>query len=177
MRKNLVITAAGSDRIGIVEEVTGLVLKFNGNVDASKMARLGGEFAMLMLVSVSAIQFDDLCEAVHGLREKDYKISTQETKRGLSARFADWSAHEIHIEGADHEGIIHEITHHLAQQGIHIETAETGMVPAPMGGGTLFTMSALVMVPPSVDLKTMREELEDIGDQLNVNTEVLSHES
>ena len=50
MRKNLVMTVTGNDRIGIVEEVTGLVLSFEGNVDASKMARLGGEFVMRLCV-------------------------------------------------------------------------------------------------------------------------------
>lgn len=175
MRKNLVMTVTGNDRIGIVEEVTGLVLSFQGNVDASKMARLGGEFAMLMLVSVPAKQFEPFREAVRALREKDYKVSTQETKRGFSERFAGWATYEIQVKGADHEGIIHEIAHHLAQQGVNIETIETGMEPASMSGGMLFTMTAVVMVPPTLDVETVREELEDAGDQLNVDTEMLPY--
>lgn len=175
MRKSLVMTITGNDQIGIVEEVTGLVLNFNGNVDASKMARLGGEFAMLMLVSVPADQFEALRDAVRKLREKDYKVSTRETTQSPSQRFADWATYKIHVKGADHEGIIHDVTHHLAQQGVNIESVETGMEPAPMSGGILFTMNAIVMIPPSADLETLREELEDVGNKLNVDTEILPH--
>ena len=49
MRKNIVFTLTGSDKIGIVEEVTKVFLDHNGNVETSRMARLGGEFAILML--------------------------------------------------------------------------------------------------------------------------------
>ena len=90
MNKNLVMTITGNDRVGIVEEITGLVLSFEGNIDTSKMARLGGEFAMLMLVSVPVARFDDFREAVRALRDKDYKVSTRETERGFSRRFAGW---------------------------------------------------------------------------------------
>ncbi|RME50099.1 MAG: transcriptional regulator, partial [Caldilineae bacterium] len=52
MRKHLVLTVTGKDRPGLVDYVTKILLEFDGNVEASRMARLGGEFAMLMMVSV-----------------------------------------------------------------------------------------------------------------------------
>ena len=52
MQKNFVLTVTGPDRIGIVERVTGLLFEHGGNVETSRMARLGGEFAILMLVSM-----------------------------------------------------------------------------------------------------------------------------
>ena len=53
MSKNVVLTLTGKDKIGLVEHVTSLVVKRGGNVEASRMAHLGGEFAMLMLISLS----------------------------------------------------------------------------------------------------------------------------
>ena len=50
MQKTFVLTLTGPDRIGFVEKVTGLLLERGGNVETSRMARLGGEFAILMLV-------------------------------------------------------------------------------------------------------------------------------
>ena len=176
MRKYLVLTIAGNDRIGVVEEVTGVVLHFRGNVDASKMARLGGEFVMLMLISIPAGQFEGFKQGVHALGEKEYEISIRETKRDRSKQFAGWVSYEIQVKGADHEGIIHEITSHLADQGMSIETMDTGMEPAPMSGGILFTMTAVVMSPPELELKTVREDLEDVGDRLNVDTKILLYE-
>ena len=54
MSKNFVLTLTGPDRIGIVERVTRVLLDRGGNVETSRMARLGGEFAILMLVSMPA---------------------------------------------------------------------------------------------------------------------------
>ena len=60
MQKNFVLTLTGPDRIGIVDEVTGLLLERGGNVETSRMARLGGEFAVLMLVSMPADRYSGL---------------------------------------------------------------------------------------------------------------------
>ena len=43
-----------------LEQVTGLLLDRGGNVETSRMARLGGEFAILMLVSLPSESLSDL---------------------------------------------------------------------------------------------------------------------
>ena len=57
MPKNIVLTLTRRDKIGIVDNVTSLIVKRDGNVESSRMTRLGGEFAMLMLVTVSDGEF------------------------------------------------------------------------------------------------------------------------
>jgi len=52
MAKDIVLTLTGRDRVGIVEEVTGVLLGLGANVGTSRMTRLGGEFAILSLVSL-----------------------------------------------------------------------------------------------------------------------------
>ena len=54
MRTSIVLTLTGPDRVGIVEDVTGILLAVDANVDTSRMAHLGGEFAILMLLSMPA---------------------------------------------------------------------------------------------------------------------------
>lgn len=175
MQKHLVMTLMGQDRVGIVDDVTKIVLQHGGNVDASRMARLGGEFAILMLVSLKEEQADALQTEMSKLREQGYELSIRPTERGYSQKFADWRSFDIKVKGADHEGIIHEITHHLAELGANIESIDTGMEPAPFGGTDLFTMSAVIVAPPELTTDALREELEVVGDQLNVDTEVLPH--
>ncbi len=172
MRKNLVMTITGHDRVGIVEHVTKLFLAYDSNVEASRMARLGGEFVMLMLVSVPEKKFEDLRQGVRSLRDEGYKVTTRQTERGYSARYTGWMPYQVKVSGADHEGIIHHITRHLADQGINIETMDTGMVRAPMSGTPLFTMTAIIVVPPDLPYHDWRDDLAEIGDQLNVDTEV-----
>jgi glycine cleavage system transcriptional repressor len=51
MQQLTVITAVGSDRAGVVHDLTRAVLECGGNIVESRMSALGSEFAMLLLVS------------------------------------------------------------------------------------------------------------------------------
>jgi glycine cleavage system transcriptional repressor len=175
MRKHLVMTVTGHDRIGIVGDITRLLLKYDGNVESSRMSRLGGEFAILMLVSVPMDKFKSLRKGVRDLRNDGYEVTTRQTERGQSAsRYVGWMPYQVKINGADHEGIIHQLTHHLAERGINIETMDTGLISAPMSGTPLFTMTAVVVVPPDLSYHDWRDELEAVGDEVNVDVEVTS---
>jgi glycine cleavage system transcriptional repressor len=72
-------------------------------------------------------------------------------------------------------GIIHQISRYLANQGINVETLTTEVVAAPMSGTPLFTMSAVVRVPPQLGVDDLREALEFIGDEVGVDTKVFPH--
>ena len=172
MEKSLVITLSGRDRIGIVDRVTKEVLQYGGNIEASRMSRLGGEFAMLMLVSIPAPKFEKLKEGIHGLENDGFSVVTWQTKQNDPVKYAGWMPYKIEVSGADHEGIIHNVTHRLADQSINIETMDTGMVKAPMSGTPLFTMTATVMVPPNLSFSALRDDLILVGNELNVDIEL-----
>jgi len=171
MQKYLVMTVSGNDRPGIVEHVTKLLLDYQSNVEASRMARLGGEFVMLMLVSADESKFEDLREAIRQLREQDFRVTTRATERGYSVKYAGWIPYEITVRGADHEGIVHQVTRHLAKGKANIESMDTEVVQAPMSGAPLFTMTAIVLVPPETNIKTWREALVLAGDERGVDIE------
>ena len=52
MQQLIVITAMGSDRPGVVHDLTKAVLECGGNIVESRMTALGSEFAMLLALSV-----------------------------------------------------------------------------------------------------------------------------
>ena len=57
----MIINAAGLDRLGIVSDVTGLVIAHGGNVGESVAGRLSSSyFSLMMLVSVPDDKRDDL---------------------------------------------------------------------------------------------------------------------
>ena len=51
MKQHLAVSAIGSDRTGMVHELTRVISECGGNITESRMASLGTEFAMLLLVS------------------------------------------------------------------------------------------------------------------------------
>ena len=67
VRTTIVFTLTGTDRVGIVDEVTQMLLDCGGNIETSRMARLGGEFAILVLVSLPSERLVTLEKAIPNL--------------------------------------------------------------------------------------------------------------
>lgn len=177
MRMNVVITLTGPDRVGIVEEVTGLLLDLDANVEASRMARLGGEFAILMLVSMPAEQLASLDQDVQKLVSEGYKVTASQTGQTYAEAHAGWLPFQIEVHGADHEGIIHQLAHYLSQKGISIEEMDTQTASAPISGSPLFSMTARVVVPPGLAEQDWENALEEVGYHLNVDIKVSAGQS
>jgi glycine cleavage system transcriptional repressor len=172
MNKTVVLTLTGHDRIGIVQEVTNVFVKHGGNVENSRMARLGGEFAMLALVSLAGQELAAFEKELQKLRDEGFQITLLQTEDNHTKKYAGWLPYMIEVLGADHEGIIHEIAQQCAEQGINIEDMETTTAPAPMSGTLLFTMKATVLVPPQLAFSKWNDALDELGDKLNVNIKV-----
>jgi glycine cleavage system transcriptional repressor len=163
-----VLTLSGPDRVGIVEEVTGLVLARGGNVETSRMARLGGEFAVLMLVSMPEDRSPGLDDDFQTLKAQGYKVGTAPADRTHAETHEGWRPYRIEVHGADHEGIIHEVARHLARYGVSIEEMDSECAPASTSGVPVFAMSARVLVPPDAADQDWETGLEEIGWRLNL---------
>ncbi len=172
MPTNFILTLTGPDRIGIVDDVTGLLLDRGGNVETSRMARLGGEFAVLMLVSMPDDRSSALDEGLSALTAQGYKVTTAPAGRTYAEAHPGWRPYRIEVRGADHEGIIHEVAHYLSERGISIESAESESVPAPTSGVPLFAMTAQVVVPPGLSGAGWEARLEEIGGRMNLDIRV-----
>ncbi len=172
MGTGIVLTLTGPDRVGIVEEVARITLGLGGNVETSRMARLGGEFAVLMLVSMRAEE-SEVEAAFEALITQGYRLAISRTERAPAPPEA---LYRVEVLGADHEGIIHEIAHELAASGINIESMETGTVPSPITGTPLFAMKAIVAVPLRMVDDAWVAALEDAAASANVDVTVVSVE-
>jgi glycine cleavage system transcriptional repressor len=177
MRTNVVLTLTGPDRIGLVEEITLLLLERGGNVEASRMARLGGEFAMLMLVSLPGDQIPRLDGDIGGLVSRGYAVTVSRTGEVADGAHPGWLPCTIAVHGADHEGIIHEVAGHLSARGVNIESMDTVTTRAPVSGTPLFGMTAVVAVPPGLTVPDLESSLAEVGRRLNVDIEVAGGEA
>jgi glycine cleavage system transcriptional repressor len=172
MQTDFVLTLTGPDRIGIVDEVTGLLLERGGNIGTSRMARLGGEFAVLMMVSMPSEQFSGLDEGLVDLTAQGYKVTTTPARGTYAEAYPGWLPYRIEVQGADHEGIIHEVAHYLSERGISIESVDSQCSPAPTSGSPLFAMTAHVVVPPGLSETGWEAGLEEISGRMNLDITV-----
>lgn len=174
MNKNLLISLIGHDRVGLVEQLTRLVVDARGNVEVSRMVHLGGEFAILMYITVAKELSEKLETAVNMLASEEFKVIITETKQYDPSSYEGWLPYRLEVTGADHEGIIHKISHYIAGLGINIESMDTNIVKAPISGTPLFTLAAIVFVPPKHS-HHWYEDLKTIADELNVDIEILPY--
>jgi len=172
VRTTIVFTLTGTDRVGIVDEVTQLLLDCGGNIETSRMARLGGEFAILVLVSLSTDRLGVLETAILRLVAEGYKVTATPTVPKNAGVHTGWLPYQVDLKGADHEGIIHEIAHTLSGCGITIESMDTGTAPAPNSGAALFTMTALIAVPPNLSDRRWETTLAEAAHRLDVEIKV-----
>lgn len=168
----LVVTVVGPDKRGIVAKVSELVYENRSNITESKMSRLGGEFAVIMLVETPSEHKDKLLAALETLKAYDLTIITRLTDLSRVKVFEGFVPYEISVIGADHEGIVHTVAEYLANARIQVEEMETEVVPAPVTGTPLFSMRTEVQVPPEISLPELREKLNELGDNLGVDIDV-----
>ena len=172
MERRMIATLTGHDQVGFVERVTRLVTKCEGNIEASRMARLGGEFTMLLLVAVGDTRYDELENSLQALGDDGMVVTTRPTVPGAPEERAGWLPYRVKVSGADHQGIIHHVSQLLAQRGVNVESMDTETVQAPMSGTPLFTMDAVVLVPPELSYRELGKELDAVADDMNVDVEM-----
>ncbi len=78
----------------------------------------------------------------------------------------------LSLVGNDHPGIIREISHVLAPQGLNVEHLVTECVPAPMSGDMLFKARIKLGVPENLDLLNLQSNLEKLADDLIVDIQL-----
>jgi glycine cleavage system regulatory protein len=161
----LIFTVIGDDRPGLVSTVSAPVSAHGANWERSRFARLAGKFAGIVLVTVSADQLDALIDDLRALEVQGLQIEVERTDE---LREQEQLQLRLDLIGADHPGIVAEITASLASRRVSIEDLSTDVRDAPMAGGRLFEAQALLKAPPTMSGEELRSMLEDLADDLMV---------
>ena len=80
MKTHLVVTITCPDRTGIVERITEIVVAHAANWEDSRMARLGGDFAGIVMISVAEDQAESLQAALLALVDDETTVAVRRTQ-------------------------------------------------------------------------------------------------
>jgi glycine cleavage system transcriptional repressor len=169
-KEHLLITSLGTDRPGLVAELSGWILENGGNIEDSRMSQLGGEFASLVLVSGEA-GFADKLET----SSQAFTASHGQTifvKRVAPAPDMPAVSHlryRLSATALDHPGIVHQVSQLLRAQGVNIVSASTHTTPAPFTGAPVFQFEMTVDVPGNTAAGKLRDQLRELGDRDNID--------
>lgn len=169
----VVLSALGPDRPGLVAEVTDYLSAHGANVEDSRMAVLGAEFGMMILVSGPREQLALVGRDIGELRERTaLDITLRPTKSPYEHRRAPVIPCLVVTDALDHEGIVRSIAQALRASGANIVSLETSTYEAPVTGSPLFRMEARVDLPKDLTITKLRAALAPIADEENLDIEV-----
>jgi glycine cleavage system transcriptional repressor len=171
----LVLSAIGPDRPGLVAELTDFLTDRGTNVEDSRMAVLGGDFGILVLLSgdpdrVAAVERDH-----EALSEKTgLSLMLRRTKSPEEHRRAEVIPCLVTAEAIDQEGIVRAVARALHGASVNIVSLETTAFDAPVTGSPLFRLEARVDVPRAVGVARVRRAMEDVATSENLDVHVRS---
>lgn len=164
-----ILTVVGDDRPGLVSALSAPIKGNGGSWERSQMSKLAGKFAGIVLVAVADDRFENLVSDLVALKDQGLQIvieRTDEPTERESVRI------DLELLGADHPGIIADISAALASHGVSIDELSTDVRDAPMAGGTLFEARAVLDAPPSISTDVLRSMLENLAHELMVEIQL-----
>lgn len=154
----VVVTAIGPDRPGIVARVTRVLADHGANVADSRMGLLNGRFTMMLVVDA---QHPDAIATDLRIAAGELGLDALHVELLGDARPAAAPTHVVSVYGADHPGIVAAVTGALAAAGANVTDLRTQLA------GELYVMTIEVSGGDDVDA-ALREVAAEQGVDVTV---------
>lgn len=165
MPQQLVVTAIGPDKTGIVSKLARLVTEANCNIIDSRMAIFGNEFTFIMLIAgdLAAIsRIEHLLPAL-GL---ELDLTTMTKRTTARPRTAVAAHYVLDYRGPDRVGTLGAIAELLAANNIDIGSLQSATESTAQG--TVLNTQMTVELPTGLDASKFEAELTELMRQLGL---------
>lgn len=167
MTTSLVLTFIGPDRPGLVNAISEKIAAGGGSWLESRLARLAGQFAGIVLVRVPANAASGLTAALSELQADGLSVTVTEGFEAAPAQ--EYEALTLEVLGHDRPGIIRDVTQTLRKLGVNIEELSSTIESAPFAGEEMFRAVLKVNVPAHVAVEDVSRSLEQLADEIMVD--------
>jgi glycine cleavage system transcriptional repressor len=169
MSEHVILTAIGSDRPGLVDQVSQYLFERGGNIEDSRMVNLRGQFAIMVLVGGEPVTIERINAQLPDLAHRTgLRVEVHAARRAPLAP-GEAMPYRLIATAIDQPGLVHRFSHLLSGLGINIESLETRLTPAPYTGAPMFEMELILSVPRRTPLADLRQRLTGLCDELNVD--------
>lgn len=163
----LVISTIGTDQPGIVNKLAKICSSNSCNIIDSRMTVLGGEFAVIMMVSGS---WDSIAKLEGALPTISADLNLTTTVKHTKQRNnAPSMAYAVSVVALDNPGIVHELAQFFSVQNINIDDLQTGTYSAPHTGTQMFNLTMNIRIPADTHIASLRDEFMDFCDEMNLD--------
>ena len=168
MSQLIVLSALGSDRTGVVQDITQVILSCGGNIEESRMTTLGSEFAVLMLVSGNWHTLTRLESALEKLTKND-DLAVSIRKTGAQTSREDRMPYAVDVVSLDQQGIVFNLADFFAARDVEIADVSTRRYAAAHTGAPMFALQMAINIPTTVPISMLRDEFLELCDRLNLD--------
>ena len=171
MTTKLVISALAEDRPGIVDELSNVLYQQSLNIEDSRMTVLGGEFAILLLVSGEPSAIDAFQTQVNDIEQKlQMRMLIKATSE--SSAIENAIPYAVEVAALDHPGIVNNIASFFSARGINIVDLHTESYSAPHTGSPMFALHMTIGIAADTNIAQLREAFTQVCDELNLDAEL-----
>jgi glycine cleavage system transcriptional repressor len=168
MKQYLAVSAIGSDRPGMVHELTRVISDCGGNIAESRMAAMGSEFAMLLLVNGNWHSLARIESELTRLTESgSFTVHVKRTEP--RAARTEMLPYSVDIVSLDQTGIVSGLSGFFSSRGIDISEVSTRSYAAAHTGAPMFAVQMVINVPGKLQVAQLREDFMDFCDSLNLD--------
>ncbi|WP_413284936.1 glycine cleavage system protein R [Vibrio sp. MA40-2] len=169
MPQHLVITAVGTDRPGICNQIVRLVTQSGCNIVDSRIALFGSEFTLLMLISGDT----------NTITRVETMLPTLGQEHGLITMMKRTSPHqelnqnytvEIYVESDDKKGLTEQFTQFFAEKNIELSSLSAKTIDKHKlsRDNNLFQIAITAAVNAEYNLMQLQEDFNQLCTQLSV---------
>lgn len=167
-RETVLVSASGRDQPGIVDSVSGAVFDAGANLEDSRMAILGGEFALFVLVSGTVAQIEAVRPGLDSVAA-EFGLALQVKPVAGARPGDDVICYSLQAVALDHPGIVHKISGILMERGVNVASLATSLNQAPITGTPIFSLEMEVQVPVDQAVNELRAQLQKIAEEENID--------
>jgi glycine cleavage system transcriptional repressor len=167
------VTIIGKDRPGIVADTAEVLFALGCNVEDSSCTMLGGEFAMILIISH---------EKPFSKKRLESEFAAKNTGNGLSAFIRTLKDDEVcyrepvgelclvSVYGSDKPGIVYRITRELADREVNITDLNTKLIGS--AAEPVYVLMLEAALPPGMSVEDATHLLEKLKKELSVEISV-----
>lgn len=168
MKINLVISALGKDKPGILSDLSRLIAESGCNILDSRVTVLGSECAGIFLVVGN---WSNIAKLEDVLRDSGNRlgliISSKRTEpRATQAKLLPYM---VELTTVEQPGVVSRLAEFFASRTINIEDLYTGAHDNVASGTPLLSLTMTVNVPAELHISELREQFMDLCEELNLD--------
>jgi glycine cleavage system transcriptional repressor len=167
-REYALLIAWGSDRPGLLDEISAFLLERSGKIEEIKVVELGGHFTFLARVAGIDSAIEKVKRDLLSLESQSHITATIQPYRADADRRGDGFPYRFTAKGKGQATSMRKISHLMRVLNINIEDVKTRITgEAPQSGPASFELELLLSVPRTIPVTMLRDYLQHLCSETN----------